>query len=81
MTNGPQDHRPLTDEEIAAIADAVPVDGHGVIKPTWHLRFARAVEKAALRERALQALIYHRDQTRPIDRTDDAITALGDGNA
>lgn len=46
-----------------------------------HLEFARAIEAEvrkddeALIRQLVEALEYHRDQTRPIDRTDQAIAA------
>lgn len=36
----------LTDAEIERIADSVPIDEIGVQESTWHIRLARAIEKA-----------------------------------
>lgn len=74
----------LSDEQIARIARSVleaPVsDGEA---PAWSLAvgIARAIEAEvrkqdeALIRQLVEALEYHRDQTRPIDHTDSAIAA------
>ena len=68
----------LTDFEILQL-------GPGQEDASWpyeaQLYFARAVEEKVLRNddalirQMLEALEYHRAQTRPIDRTDQAIAA------
>lgn len=70
----------LSDEQISRIWDAhtVPVFGKTGINP---IVFARAIESEvrkddeALIRQLVEALEYHRDQTRPIDHTDSAIAA------
>ena len=41
-----QPRQPLTDEQIIDIAHEVPVDEISVHEDTWHIRFARAIERA-----------------------------------
>ena len=40
------DRKPLTDDEIDALADVIPGDTIDSVNSTWHIRLARAIEKA-----------------------------------
>lgn len=42
----PRNGKPLTDAEIDALADAIPVDTIESTVSTWHLKLARAIERA-----------------------------------
>ena len=69
----------LTDERIAYVIRGTW--GGASIAPPHAEAFARAIEAEVRQQddapfrQMLDALEYHRAQTRPIDRTDDAITA------
>ena len=38
--------KPLTDDEIESLADALPIDEMTISPSTWHLKLARAIERA-----------------------------------
>lgn len=45
-TPRPDARKPLTDDEIDTLADATPGDTIDSVTSTWHIRLARAIEKA-----------------------------------
>ena len=46
LYTAPPARKPLTDDEIDALADAIPGDTIDSVNSTWHIRLARAIEKA-----------------------------------
>ena len=72
----------LTPERIMELSDRLlRVVGAGYVRPQDADGFARAIEAEVRKQdealilQLVEALEYHRAQTRPIDRTDEAITA------
>lgn len=78
----------LTPEQIYGLRVRSGLDAFRPMKEHWQAkdddaayRFARAIEAEvrkddeALIRQLVEALEYHRDQTRPIDHTDSAIAA------
>lgn len=71
----------LSDPAITGIAASVGGDVYSVARFENIKQFARAIEAEVRKQddalilQLVEALEYHRAQTRPIDRTDEAITA------